>query len=171
MFLSLAVDRDSHSATFRFLDRPDVFNVAITRARSLQIVFASIDPEDLAGDSLLRRYLEEIQTPPKAPSPESASSDDAFLQSVRTEMAERGFNTWPAYPLAGLHIDLVVEKDRRSLGIDLVGYPGRFALAFDLEKYRMLQRAGMRLFPLPYSAWTKRKDECIEAIQAWMTQA
>lgn len=46
-----------------------------------------------------------------------------------------------------------MEKDGRSLGIDLFGHPGSFAPAIERERYHMLARAGLRLYPLSLYAW------------------
>ena len=89
------------------------------------------------------------------------------MQQVRRELHQHGFNTWAAYPVAGMEIDLVAEHSGKTLGIDLIGYPGEFADVFDLERYRMLQRAGLALFPLSYRAWRQNKEACIEAIRRW----
>jgi superfamily I DNA/RNA helicase len=167
MYLSLVVDREAHPASFRFLDNPNVFNVSITRARNEQYVFCSIQPEDLCGDTLVRRYLTSIIRGPKPGSVPRTGPPDVFLQEVRSELHQRGFHTWPAYPVAGLKIDLVVEQSGKTLGIDLIGYPGEFAAVFDLERYRMLQRAGLLLFPLSYHAWRQDKDACVHAIWNW----
>jgi hypothetical protein len=72
--------------------------------------------------------------------------------------------------VAGLPIDLLVEKPPAALGLDLAGYPGQLAKAFDLEKCPMFQRASLRLFPLPYSAWHKDRQACLQAIHNWMLQ-
>jgi hypothetical protein len=39
--------------TRRYLDRADVFNVSITRARKRQLVFSSITPEQAGANTLL----------------------------------------------------------------------------------------------------------------------
>jgi hypothetical protein len=166
MFLSLAVDPDSHSASIRFLNKPDVFNVAITRARNAQFVFASILPDQIKKDCLLRKYLEEISQDPEAAVQSTDDHGDEFLQEVMDELQRNDFKNWPSYPVAGLTVDLVIEKGNRTLGIDLIGYPGKFAGSLDLEKYRMFQRVGLRLFPLPYSAWTRDKALCLRKIEA-----
>lgn len=43
MFLSFAMDPASHLVTLRFLNRPDVFNVSITRIRIEQRFYVSCD--------------------------------------------------------------------------------------------------------------------------------
>jgi AAA domain len=162
MFLSLAVDAAAHAGSFRFLDRPDVFNVSITRARSHQLVFCSLDPGCMAAP-LVRKYLEEIGQPPAA-APGPDPSADPFLGEVGSVLRDRGYRVWPAYEIAGEVVDLVVERDGRTLGIDLVGYPGPYAESFDLERCRMLQRAGLAVFPLPYSAWKADPATCLTAL-------
>ena len=72
--------------------------------------------------------------------------------------------------VAGLPVDLLVERNGRSLGIDLVGYPGEFSKAFELEKYRLFQRAGLPLFPLSLRAWRNQRHACLQAIEHWTTQ-
>ena len=44
------------------------------------------------------------------------------------------------------------------------GFPGRFAGAFSPERYRMYLRAGLPVFPLAYTAWMFRRDECLAAL-------
>lgn len=165
MFLSFAVDPHAHVGSLRYLNRPDVFNVSITRARNMQFVFCSLRPDEINERSLFRRYLEAIDGAGLAAA--ANASADAFLQETKSALESIGFITWPAYPVAGLTIDLLVERDGATLGIDLIGYPGPYAKAFDLEKYRMFERAGLRIFPLSYSAWCKDRQVCLDAIQQW----
>jgi hypothetical protein len=168
MFLSFALDRDAHPGTLRYLDRADVFNVSVTRARNLQVVFCSVAAGDLPPKSLLRRYLEAVG---KSVTVDPANApEDAFLREVQATLLARGYHTWPCYVVAGLPVDLLIAKDGHSLGIDLVGYPGSLVNAFDLERHRLFQRAGLRLFPLSYSAWCNERPMCLQAIDRWMSE-
>lgn len=166
MFLSFAVDREVYPGALRYLDRADVFNVSVTRARHLQFIFCSLKPEELPARSLLRRYLEAQSQSAKAT--RATTPADAFLIEVEQTLVARGCQAWPCYVVAGHPVDLLVAKHGRSLGIDLVGHPGELANAFDLEKYRLFQRAGLRLFPLSLSAWKKDRPACLEAIERWL---
>jgi hypothetical protein len=167
MYLSLVVDPASHPASFQFLSNPNVFNVSITRARDEQIVFASVRPEDVKPDTLLRRYLDYIAAGPEAQETLQPGRHDEFLQEVCSELKQLDFAIWPAWPAAGMTIDLVIERDGRTLGIDLIGYPGPLAGALDLERYRMFQRAGLTLFPLSYRSWLRDRHGCLQAIERW----
>jgi superfamily I DNA and/or RNA helicase len=167
MFLSLAVDPNSHPASFRFLNRSDVFNVSITRARSRQRIYGSIDARDPKVKGLLGRYLEHVTrtaAQPRAGELAQAANDD-FQQEVRAVLEQERFTVWPAYPVAGFRVDLVAERDGRLLGIDLVGHPGVYAGSFEIERYRLWNRAGLRILPLPYSAWRRDRRECLRAIE------
>lgn len=166
MFLSFALDAKSHTASFRFLNRQDVFNVSITRAKTLQLVFTSLAEREAPAGSLLARYL--AATGQAARPRKSAARRDTFLKEVTEALAARDFHTWPAYPVAGQTIDLLVERDGRALGIDLIGHPGPYRDAFELDRYRLFRRAGLRLFPLPWSAWKKSLPDCVKAIEEWI---
>ena len=91
------------------------------------------------------------------------------LSELAEALEGRGYATWPGYPIAGFHVDLVIESDGRSLGIDLVGYPGEYAGTFELERYRLFNRAGLRILPLPYSAWRRDPQQELAAIDAELT--
>ena len=59
MFLSFVVDEQTHPSTYLYLNRSDVFNVSITRARLAQHLFFSISPEKLPNHYLLKQYLQQ----------------------------------------------------------------------------------------------------------------
>jgi hypothetical protein len=161
---------DGGAAGRGFLARPDVLNVAITRARDHQIVFCSFDPDELAPDSLLRRYLDDAGRNPLPPVPAAASRDPS-LAGLLEALAGRGIRTWPAFEVAGFVVDLVVERAGASAGVDLVGFPGPHAPAFDLERCRMLRRAGLAVFPLSLHAWRTDPVRCLAALEDLLDSA
>jgi hypothetical protein len=165
MFLSLAVDPKSHPQAFRHLSQPDVFNVAITRARSRQLVLASLDPSDLPEGSLAARYLSEISRPAETARDFSPVPEDEFLELVSSRLSTSGFRVHRAFLVAGTIVDLVVERDGSVLGIDLIGQSGSLGTALDLERYRMLRRAGLAVFPLSLESWISNQSSCLEAIE------
>lgn len=162
MLLSLAVDDDAHPSALRYLNRPDVFNVAVTRARSRQVVFVSRRTTD--PGSLLSRYLEYAASSPDAATVEETPDRDPFLEAVQRAIEARAFRAWPAWSLAGMVVDLVAEREGKAIGIDLVG-AGAHAPVFPLERVRMLDRAGLPVFTLPYSAWTRDPARCVADLE------
>ena len=165
IFISFALDDQSHPSAFRYLDRPDVFNVAITRARSEQQVFISFDPSSLKNDTLLAKYLYSIQKEVPVIVDRENYKSDLFLKEVLKALEAIELDElYTAYPIAGTEIDIVIVKDDRTLCIDLVGYPGAFEEALPIERWRMLERVGIRTFTMDYSSWVLDQDACLNAL-------
>ncbi|MCB1076335.1 MAG: DNA2/NAM7 family helicase [Verrucomicrobiae bacterium] len=167
MCLSLAIDDTSPAASFRFLEKPDVFNVSITRARLLNRVWHSFDPARLAPESLLQRYLRQAETDRNPPRPTASPARDRFATEVTEALQAAGAEVWPHFPLAGMEVDLLFTLDGTTRGIDLIGFPGATADAFPLERVLTFRRAGLPILPLPYSAWHCQRDRCLD----WLTGA
>jgi len=164
MMLSFNLDADAPHMSFRFAEREDVFNVAITRARNQQHLFTSIALEDLPRKGLLGKYIRHAVRRDQVGLKQGGS--DRFMDQVVKELEKRGYQCFRAWPHAGMEIDLLIERDDRHMGLDLIGYPGRYAPAFEFERYKILQRSGMPLFPLPWHAWEKSRAGCLKAIEA-----
>ena len=162
MFLSFVLDNESHPTAFRHANKKDVFNVSITRAKSLQYIIHSLNSNELKPTSLLRQYLDSFITTGKEIKPNKVK--DIFIDEVVVELQKLNFAVWVAYPIAGLKIDIIVQHKNKTFGIDLIGYPGEFKEAFTLERYKMLQRAGLSTFPLPYTYWVSDKENCLAEI-------
>ena len=62
VYLSLVVDDNTHHSSFIHINKEDVFNVMITRARIEQNVFYSCSINKLKADSILRIYLEKLSS-------------------------------------------------------------------------------------------------------------
>ncbi|HEY7817856.1 MAG TPA: DEAD/DEAH box helicase, partial [Vicinamibacteria bacterium] len=169
MLLSLAVDEGSHPQAFRHLSQPDVFNVAVTRARSRQVVFASLHPSKLPEGSLAFRYLSEIDKPFDA-APQEGPTDE-LLEQVAIRLEAAGIRAHRAFLVAGTTVDLVVEREGAALGIDLIGQPGSLGAPLDLERYRMLRRAGLSVFPLPLASWLSDESSCLAAIERGLSSS
>ncbi|MTI31399.1 AAA domain-containing protein [Xanthovirga aplysinae] len=168
MHLSFAVDAETHPSAFHHVNKEDVFNVSITRARQEQHIYLSVKEEELKRNSLLRDYLEAVQEE-VCHLPQSPIIHDRFLEEVIDILEKWKMGKyWKAYPIAGLTIDLLLKYKEHYLGIDLVGYPGEFEGAFGIERFRILQRAGIRVFPLPYSDWYFERDKTTKALKAFI---
>ena len=166
ILISLALDDNSHAAAFHYLNKEDVFNVSITRARKRQYVFHSFDREKLNPKSLTARYLQRLThfSGHKKINP-NASLSNPFLEEVLTIVQSiEPDEILIAFPIAGIEIDIVVIKNNRTYCIDLIGFPGVFEEALSLERWRMLERVGLRIFYLPFSQWHYDKNLCERAI-------
>lgn len=160
MLLSMTVSNQSHFASLNYLNKEDVFNVAITRARNEQHIFYSINPKELHEKSQLRHYLSSFEQR-AIQQPTSSNEEDIFSKEVQAFLKPFNATIHVGYVIAGLSIDLLLEKNKKYLGIDLIGYPGSFIHAFDIERYRILHRVGIQIIPISYLSWKYRRDEVL----------
>lgn len=158
MLLSMVVSKHSHFASINYLNKEDVFNVAITRARHEQHIFYAIDSKSLQETSLLRTYLRSFEYTP-APLNNSLPEEDTFSKEIQAFLKPFKLTIHVGYTIAGLSIDLLVENNHNYLGIDLIGYPGSFTAAFDIERYRILHRVGIQIVPVSFLSWVYHKEE------------
>lgn len=162
MLISFAIDDDSHPSTFQYLNREDVFNVSITRARSKQHLFLSADISKLNSQYLFTKYLKSIsENQITSTQKKSNKEHDDFINEVAEILWEFGLeNIHKDYHIAGLEIDLVTIHKGQTYCIDLVGYPGDFMEAIPLHKWKMLSRVGLNVLVLPYSYWILEREMC-----------
>jgi len=166
MLLSFVVDNNSHAMAFRHINKQAVFNVSITRARTMQYIYYSLDVKALKTDGLLRKYLEDFNNNENTNIADYQK--DIFAKEVKIELEKQNFKVWIGYNVAGLDIDIIFQKEENTYGIDLIGFPGDFQEAFSLDRYKMLNRAGLKIFPLPYTYWQVDKDNCINELKQFL---
>jgi very-short-patch-repair endonuclease len=119
----------------------------------------------LPEGSLAARYLSEISRSAETPMDSPDVPEDEFLELVSSRLSASGFRVHRAFLVAGTIVDLVVEREGNVLGIDLIGQSGSLGTALDLERYRMLRRAGLSVFPLSLGSWISDESSCVEAIE------
>lgn len=166
MLISFALDSTSHASAFHYLNKEDVFNVSITRAKIQQHVFTSFDEKKLKPDTLTARFIHRLQHfANKSRTSKNENASNYFLEDVlQTINSILVDEVLIAFPIAGIEIDIVVIKNTQTYCIDLIGYPGVFEEAISLERWRMLERVGLRIFYLPYSKWYFDKPSCQKAL-------
>ena len=164
MLLSFVLDNQSHPSSFRFLTKEDVFNVSITRAKNEQYLYTSFDSNQLSIKHLLRKYFESIDIFQKKEHFIS-NTNDHFCNEVIGFIKTLNIETKIAYTTAGITIDLIAILENQIIGFDLLGYPGQYENAISLNKYKILQRAQIKLIPISYSLWTYKNEDCKNKIR------
>jgi hypothetical protein len=169
ILLSLAIDNQVNHGTLRYLERTDIFNVTITRARYLQEVYASVDPKVLHEHSLLAKYLTKSKAAPVRHDQETAY--DLFLNEVVNYLREIKVGTIHLdKTIANARLDIIVAREDKILGIDLVGFPGDYEEQLTVEDIKSLERTNIDVFILPYSDWFFDPGLCKNALQRFTTQ-
>lgn len=167
--ISFTVDNDTASNVYTYLNKEDVFNVAITRARRRQYIYLSIDEFPHNSYHLLHRYIRSIKGEDDSEL-ENSSSLDYFLNEVKDWLNDFQLSVFVGKELAGVTIDLLVEKGNKIYALDLVGYPGVYQATFPIEKYKTLYRMNVEVIVVPFSFWHRKNEECKEFLMNKLTK-
>ncbi len=158
MLLSFSIDNSSRRAV-SYLNKEDMFNVCITRAKTEQFVFLSFNDDFLVKGSLLSEYIDFIQQQKTLNT--QHDEIDKFQQEVALKLRDLSLPVWKGYFVAGQYIDILFKKNNQYIAIDLIGYPGHWENFFEITTYQILKRAGIVIYPLSYSEWLENSDICI----------
>ncbi len=159
ILLSFVVDDQVHPSTYLYLNRPDVFNVCITRARSVQYVYSSITRTKLNQKYLLRQYLDFIYANEDKKLVDNYKGNDLFMNEVIKRLKKwKITEIYRAHPIAGIVMDIVLVHENRTYTIDLIGYPGDFEDKFPVDRWKIMDRIGIKTFTLSYSEWHLNKE-------------
>ncbi len=169
MILSFAVADNSFVQSLTFLQKPNLFNVAITRARKKMICFISRNPKTLP-QGLLRDYIEYIQQYI------DSAKDDEFRKNTYKNDFERnvaeafimeGFSVKSGFEAAGVYPDLLVQNEfGREIILEIDGVedkkPARIS---DIKKQTILERAGYQVERISFREWHHSPAACINRIK------
>ena len=166
MLLSFALDNETHPSAFHYLNKEDVFNVSITRAKIHQHVFISFNEKNLKAESLTARFINRLENfSATHKTSQNTTASNNFLQEVLSIIKPiNPDEILIAFPIAGIEIDIVILKNNKTYCIDLIGFPGVFEEGLSIERWRMLERVGLQVFYLPFSKWHYDKELCKKAL-------
>ncbi|HKD75530.1 MAG TPA: AAA domain-containing protein [Ktedonobacterales bacterium] len=168
MLLSFAVDPTSHHSAIAFLNQQNLFNVSITRARSRQVIFTSLDVRGLPREHLITGYLQyAMDLLEEDVMPASVSRDD-FVGEMAQALQEQGYTTFFDYPVAGFDIPLVVtHPNGATIAIECDGIPETQTFPDEIDpvaRQAILERAGWQVHRLPYRRWVSDPAGCLTEI-------
>ena len=172
MFLSMVVDPSNCKALSgnMFEQR---FNVAASRARDRMYLVRSVQMKDLSQADL-RAGLLGYYAKPKDSNVEDGKSlidlcESGFERQVYTELFQRGYRVIPQVKAGSFFIDFVVEganDTRLALECDGDEFHGPDRWAADMNRQRVLERAGWTFWRCFASTWSLRKDDVLEELLA-----
>ncbi len=171
MILSWAVADNSFSQSLTFLQKPNLFNVAITRARKKLICFISKDPKSLP-QGLLRDYIEYIQAYISAVKSDNFSKNkykNEFEQTVAESLIMEGFQVSSGNMAAGVYPDLLVKNefgDELVVECDGVGDVDVTSSSVNpIKKQTILERAGYSVVRVSFREWAYSSAACVDRIK------
>lgn len=176
VFLSMVADRDRHHALSR-MGHEQRFNVAASRARDRMYLVRSVELGDLSEVDLRRGLIEHFSQPAVAPETSGENPIDqcesGFEREVFTRLTEKGYRVIPQVQVGGFRIDMVVEgADDKRLAIELDGdeFHGPDRWAHDMNRQRILERAGWTFWRCFASTWSLHKEDVFAELLARLQQ-
>lgn len=170
MLLSWAYAPNSFSQSLTFLQKPNLFNVAITRARYRMINFISKNPRELS-DGLLRSYLNYIQEYENRQQAIMNNEIDenyyknSFEKEVAQTFRDLGYKVQAGVDVAGHSIDLLIN-DKIAVEIDGVEDNAKSKTHLPLKKQAILERSGFKINRITFREWHYSQQACIERVLA-----
>ncbi len=144
------------------------FNVAMSRARDRAYLFRSVQPEDLNPRDLRFRLIEHFRNPGTTRHGNGRElCESPFEEEVYDALVGKGYKVLTQVPASGFRIDLVVEDDLgRRLAIECDGaqFHQPHQWLEDLNRQRVLERAGWTFHRIWGPAFYRDKDGCIEEL-------
>lgn len=171
MFLSIVADAAHHHALSGqvFEQR---FNVAASRARDRMYLVRSVKLGDLSMSDVRRTLVEHFSMPLEDGEQESSLLDlceSGFERDVYSSLVELGYRVMPQVKAGAYRIDMVVEgaNDAR-LAIECDGdeFHGPDRWPADMQRQRILERAGWVFWRCFASTWSLRKDDVLAELKA-----
>jgi len=172
IMLSWAVANNSFNQSLTFLQIPNLFNVAITRARKKQIIFLSKDAKSLPA-GLLKDYIEFVQAYiARNNLKEEMKIDEniyknSFEREVANRLREEGYEVTAGQTLAGLSADLTVQEPTgKTIIIECDGVEDNAKTnKTQIKKQTLMERTGAKVERISYREWYTSPDGCIERIK------
>ena len=169
MILSWAVAENSFVQSLTFLQKPNLFNVAITRARKKLITYISRDPKELPS-GLLKDFLEYVQR-----YIDSAKTDEfqknkfknSFEQTVAQAFVMEGFDVKAGIETAGVYPDMILKDELGNeviIEIDGVEDNQKSNIS-DIKKQTILERAGYKVTRISFREWEHSSQACIDRVK------
>ncbi len=167
MLLSFTLAPNSHHQSVFFAQKPNLFNVAVTRAKNKLACYISRPPETLP-QGLLRDYLEYVRM---ASRDFKNQFDKKIENPVHYELKEllenEGLKVLYDVEIGGYPVSFLVSDGKNSLILEPAGFDEdeRTDYSTMLEKHQTLERCGWKLAYITSREWSYSKPACISKIK------
>ena len=167
MLISWAYANNSYPQSLIFLQKPNLFNVAITRARYKTVNFISKNPRELP-EGILRSYfgfIEEYENRYALINSDNFDENiykNAFEKEVAETFRTLGHKVLCGDEIAGLSVDLLVD-DKFVIECDGVEdkTPSKVS---NMKKQTIIERSGLKVSRISKREWSYSPKACIDRI-------
>lgn len=165
MLLSWTFAPNSHTQSLIFAQKPNLFNVAITRARHKLINFISRDVNELP-EGLLRNYLEYVKKT-NASKPKNIFKNDferevyeAITQEFPTLNSEN--KIMAGTDMGSVSADIVIDK----VVVEIDGVEDEIKSKYnDMKKQAIMERCGFNVMRITKREWQLSQVACLDRIR------
>ena len=165
MLLSWTFAPNSHSQSLIFAQKPNLFNVAITRAKYKLINFISRDINELP-EGLLRDYLEYVRKI------NSNITKDTFKNDFEKVVFEALKEEFPSFDkenkikagveMGSVSADIVINKTVIEIDGVQDSIPSKFN---DMKKQAIMERCGFNVIRITKREWDISSNACLERVR------
>lgn len=169
ILMSWAFANNSYPQSITFLQKPNLFNVAITRARSKCINFVSHDIETMPEGhfrnyvSFIKQYQER-----KISLANNEIDENIYKNKLEKEIATAIKNldhkVIAGADIAGLSADLIID-DKFIIEVDGVEDSKKQSVS-NMKKQAILERCGFKVKRITYREWQYSAKACLDRVLA-----
>lgn len=161
ILMSWTIAENAHAQSLTFLQKPNLFNVAITRARKRMINFVSKDPNSLP-EGILRDYFEYILYSNKTFEQRNLCKfKNDFEEEVFLELKKLETGVKTGVECGGVSIDILLNK----LVVECDGVEDSTRSRFsNVKKQSILERCGFKVIRVTKREWDLSKNACLDRI-------
>ena len=166
MLISWAFANNSYAQSISFLQKPNLFNVAITRAKNKMINFISHDISTLP-DGHFRNYMSFLKHYEERQEAilNNEIDENIYKNSLEREIADTlrqlDKNVTAGADIAGLSADLMFDKT--IVEVDGVEDSPRDKIS-NMHKQAILERSGYDVKRVSYREWITSQKACIDRL-------
>lgn len=171
ILISWAFANNSFPQSLTFLQKPNLFNVAVTRAKNKIINFVSKDFTDLP-DGLFRSYLSYIKEYDEKHEKiiNKELDENTYKNSFEREVAETlrdlGYEIQAGVDLGGVNADILVNN---KFVIECDGLKDNIKSNMkNMKKQAIIERCGFKVCRFSYREWLKSNEACINRISNYL---
>ncbi len=167
ILMSWAFAPNSFPQSLTFLQKPNLFNVAITRARYKVINFVSRDPKDIQ-EGLFRdymSYIDEYNERKKVlenPDIDENIYKNKLEREIASQIRELGHDVKAGVEIAGLSADLLVDE-KFIIEVDGVEDNVNQRIS-NMKKQAILERCGFKVNRITFREWQYSNKACLDRV-------
>ena len=167
MLISWAIANNSFPQSLIFLQKPNLFNVAVTRARNKVINFISKDPTELPEGhfrnyiNFLKHYQNVRQAMLSGDIEENIYKNE-LEREIASQIRERGHKVLAGSDVAGLSADLLVDD---KIIIEVDGLEDKMTTPMPaMKKQAILERCGFKVNRITFREWQYSPNACLDRV-------